>query len=89
MTHELKIDSIHLNSLINRTKTFEIRKDDRPFEVGDELHLKEFNRETQEYGKNVLIAKIVGIFGRTEEEKPYVIDGHVILSLNVIIALTL
>lgn len=35
MLHELKIKSNFLNDIISNKKTFEIRKDDRNFKVGD------------------------------------------------------
>lgn len=41
--HELKILPKYFNSVVSREKTFELRKDDRGFEVGDILILKEFN----------------------------------------------
>lgn len=41
--HELKILPKYFNSVVSGEKTFELRKDDRGFEVGDILILKEFN----------------------------------------------
>ena len=43
MTHELKITPIHFNYLILGAKTFEVRKNDRNYQVGDKLLLKEWN----------------------------------------------
>jgi ASC-1-like (ASCH) protein len=43
MIHELKIDPIYFEAVWNGTKNFEIRKNDRCFQVGDIIVLKEFN----------------------------------------------
>jgi len=41
MVHELKTDSAVFQAVHEGKKTFEIRKNDRNFKVGDELWLKE------------------------------------------------
>ena len=41
MTHELKIQSEYFEVVNNKTKTFEIRKNDRNFKVGDKILLRE------------------------------------------------
>ena len=41
--HELKILPEYFVAVANGTKTFEVRKDDRPFEVGEILCLREIN----------------------------------------------
>lgn len=43
--HELKILSEYFWDIVVEQKTFEIRKNDRDFQVGDHLILKEFKRE--------------------------------------------
>lgn len=40
--HELKIAPKYYSEIISRVKTFEIRKNDRDFKVGDEVKLKEW-----------------------------------------------
>lgn len=42
MTHELKIMPPYYDWVFSGLKTFEIRKDDRGYKVGDELLLKEW-----------------------------------------------
>jgi len=43
-THELKCWPEHFSAILDGTKTFELRLDDRGFEVGDLLILKEFQQ---------------------------------------------
>lgn len=43
MIHELKIYTEFFNDVLSGRKTFEIRKNDRPFQVGDLLALNEFD----------------------------------------------
>lgn len=43
MTHDLKILPEYFIAVINGEKTFEVRKDDRPYNVGDMLRLHEYN----------------------------------------------
>ena len=42
MNHELKIWSEYYKDIISKIKRFEIRKNDRNFQVGDQLILREF-----------------------------------------------
>jgi hypothetical protein len=44
-THELKTWPVYFERLLSGEKTFEIRKDDRGFQAGDELVLQEFDPE--------------------------------------------
>ncbi|OJX55531.1 MAG: hypothetical protein BGO88_04775 [Flavobacterium sp. 38-13] len=78
-THELKIWNEHFEDIWNGVKKFELRKDDRGFQVGDELCLKEFNPETQKYTGSVqhkTVSHILkgGQFGLKK--------GYVIMSLE-------
>ena len=43
MIHDLKILPEYFVEVVRGNKTFEVRKDDRPFNVGDELILYEVN----------------------------------------------
>ena len=45
MTHELKILPEYFGAVSLREKTFEIRKNDRDYHVGDTLVLKEWDGE--------------------------------------------
>jgi len=43
MNHELKTWPEYYQAIIDGIKTFEVRKDDRGFEVGDMLRLREYH----------------------------------------------
>ncbi len=49
MEHELKCWPEYFAPLWKRAKSFEIRLNDRHFQVGDTLRLREFNPDTQCY----------------------------------------
>ncbi|MCV6612877.1 MAG: DUF3850 domain-containing protein [Amphritea sp.] len=46
--HELKTDPAVFDAVMNGTKTFEIRKNDRDFQVGDELVLRQTKHTGEE-----------------------------------------
>lgn len=58
--HELKTDSEVFKEVFFGRKTFEIRKDDRDFKVGDTLHL----RETMFTGKEMAAGASLRYTGR-------------------------
>lgn len=49
MIHDLKTWPEFFARLWDGSKTFELRKDDRGFSVGDRLKLREWNPESEEY----------------------------------------
>lgn len=49
MTHELKTWPEYFQEIINGDKTFEVRKNDRDFKMGDVLLLKEWDNENSKY----------------------------------------
>lgn len=50
MVHELKTWPKFFRAIVDGEKTFEVRKDDRGFAVGDALWLREWNPDTKRYG---------------------------------------
>jgi hypothetical protein len=48
-THDLKCWPGYFEALMDGSKTFEVRRDDRKFAVGDELLLREWNPDIEQY----------------------------------------
>lgn len=80
MTHALKTHKEYFKYLENGSKTFELRKDDRPFIESDTLLAQEYDEEKKEYtGKELsfvitMILRDVPKFGLK--------SGYCILSLQ-------
>lgn len=72
--HELKIKPLYFEPIIQGIKTFEIRKDDRGYEVGDLLILKEYEKE--KYTGNVIIQKVT--YTTTYAQEP----GYLVLAIK-------
>ncbi len=76
--HELKILPQFLYSVIKGDKTFEVRKNDRDFEVGDIVRLREWNPDTQTYGEFDCECDIIYLLDNPE----YCKEGYVILGIT-------
>lgn len=74
MIHNLKINSIYFEHVINREKTFEIRKNDRNFQVGDYVLLNEWNDGKSTYTGRKVKVKIIYITDY-EQKDDYVVFG--------------
>lgn len=80
MVHELKTLPKYFKAVKLGHKTFEVRKDDRDFQVGDILLLKKW--DDGQYLVDELKVKITYVLGRNEDEKQFVPDGYVILGIK-------
>lgn len=78
MLHELKITSAYLGDVISGIKTFEIRRDDRDYQIGDYLHLRGF--EDDEY-TGVYAIKVIRYMLRNCPRYGLK-DGYVILGIE-------
>jgi hypothetical protein len=57
MRHELKTWPQFFSAVLAHTKTYEIRKNDRNFQVGDELFLREWDPQAQTYsGREITVS---------------------------------
>lgn len=59
MTHELKCWPEYFRPLWKRAKSFEIRLNDRNFQVGDTLRLREWNPDTKYYTGLVIEREVI------------------------------
>lgn len=74
--HDLKIRSGFFRAIVSGEKTFEIRKNDRNFKVGDMLLLREYEQETEDYTGQGLLKKITYITDFEQKE------GYVVMSIR-------
>ena len=77
MIHKLKTWSKYYKEVENGNKTFEVRKFDRPFKVGDTLLLQEWDNETEMYTGNELEVTITYILDGT-----LMFDGFCVMAIK-------
>lgn len=75
--HELKVFKKYVHPLIMGDKTFEIRKNDRGFQKGDILHMKEIENGSKEYTGFEMFLKVIYIHQGLGLE-----DGYVCMSVK-------
>jgi hypothetical protein len=61
-------------------KTFEIRKNDRNYQVGDILILEEYNPEEQQYSGEWCSREVTYIL----DKQPFVPEGYVVMAIKPI-----
>ena len=61
MLHALKTEIGYFQEVVDGIKTFEVRKNDRPFQVSDDLVLQEWNAEDKKYTGREWKGKIIHI----------------------------
>src|SRR5512134_650630 len=82
-THALKTWPIYFQPLYDGKKTFEVRKNDRGFKVGDTLNLLEWDPEMERYTMRSCLARVLYIMDASDE-LGYVSRGHVIMAIRLI-----
>lgn len=75
MIHKLKIHPEYFEEVFTRKKSFEIRKNDRNFQIGDILLLQEYIPETQEYTGRVVERKVTYITDFAQK------DNYVVMAI--------
>jgi hypothetical protein len=80
MEHTLKTVNPHFQHVWDGVKTFEFRKNDRNYEVGDSLKLKEYFPENDSFSDRVIYADITHIL--SHDDFADVPEGYVILSIE-------
>lgn len=76
--HDLKISPSNFTTVALDVKRFEIRKADRPYTVGDELRLREW--DGMDYTGRECLRVVTHIYDQPEHG---LLAGHVILSIGV------
>lgn len=75
--HDLKIWPQYFKAVRSGLKTFELRKNDRDYKVGDSIYFREWNPDTSEYTGDWTRAKITYIL-----DGPLQIPGMCLMSIN-------
>ncbi len=75
--HSLKTLPEYFNAVVDGSKNFEVRKNDRNFQVGDSLILKEWDGDT--YTGRIIKKEITYILDHTSG---YVLKGYVIMGIK-------
>lgn len=76
--HELKIYPKYFEDVLNGSKRFDIRKNDRKFQVGDKVLLKEW--DNIKYSGRSIYAEIIYI---TDDRFHGLKEGYVVLGIKV------
>lgn len=74
--HELKIEPQYYSAVLAGVKTFEIRRNDRDFKIGDEILLAEFVPEENRYTNRELLKQITYITDYAQK------DGYVVMGIK-------
>lgn len=77
MVHNLKIRKPYFDAIINGTKTFEVRKNDRGFKVGDIVDLEEIDDDG--YTLRYIVVEITYIL----DDPQYCLPGYVIFAFKL------
>jgi hypothetical protein len=81
-THELKTWPPYFQAVKTNRKTFEVRRNDRDFKVGDLLHLREYDPGMEDY-----TGEETGRFiGYILDDPNFVKEGYVILGFKLEVA---
>lgn len=80
MTHEIKCFDIFFNKIITGEKSFEVRKNDRNYQVGDYIEIQEICGK--KYTGRICIAKILYIL-HAESFPEAIMPGYAVLSIRI------
>lgn len=79
--HYVKILPEFFKAVIRDDKTFEIRKDDRDYQVDDYVVLREWEHN-KGFTKRIWVVSIKYILGRKPSEKAWVKSGDIVFSFD-------
>lgn len=80
MVHTLKTIQPHFENLLNGIKTFELRKDDRPYATGNVLLLKEYDLQAKTYSGREIKMTVTHVLRNAPEFG--LLPGYCILSIK-------
>ncbi|PGQ52656.1 DUF3850 domain-containing protein [Bacillus cereus] len=78
MLHNLKINKEFFSPVVEQIKTFEIRRNDRGFQVGDKIVLNEWDNKNKEYTGEKVNGEITYITDYEQKE------NYVVFSFKLI-----
>lgn len=78
MNHDLKCHPEHFDALLSGAKTAELRLNDRSYQVGDTLTLRNYDPIDNSYDGLWIMVKVTHILSG----KPWLADGYVMLSFD-------
>lgn len=78
-THELKTWPDYFEAVLDRSKTFEVRLDDRGFVESDVVRLREWNPDTEEYTGREIQKRVTYIY---RGEAGGLQEGYVVMGLT-------
>lgn len=79
MTHELKTVQPYFEKIWGAEKTFEVRENDRDFQSGDVVRLKEYDPETDTYSGREVRVRISYVLSNYEAIK----TGYVVFGFHI------
>jgi ASC-1-like (ASCH) protein len=80
MTHKLKTINPYYHDVLSGKKTFEVRRNDREYSIGDIIVLQEYDADTGKYSGRELSAWITYIL----DDERYVREGYIIIGIEVL-----
>jgi ribosomal protein S17 len=81
IVHSLKTWPEYFKAVIRGEKTFEIRKNDRNYQVGDTLELKEYDPAIKKYTGRSTLFEVTYIL----DKQPFVPEGYACMGIRGII----
>jgi hypothetical protein len=79
--HELKTWPAYFGAVASGRKSFEIRRDDRPFRMGDTLRLREWCPVERSYTGREVVAEVTYVMRK--EEDFGLMDGFCLMGISV------